>query len=94
MDKITITEVGRAELNIIAAATDPMDKENSSRLPLIYRPPQNIKENNCIESKSLTKKNLNRFNVQSLRSLLKDDTLTEINKVKEQTEHRAYRFIK
>jgi hypothetical protein len=91
MDKLTVTEAGRVELGLVSLS---LDKENTSRFPLIYRPPLNPNQTTTLQSKSQNKKTLNRFNVQSLRSLLKDDTLAEINRVREQTEQRAYRFVK
>lgn len=85
MNKITYTSAGLAFMQ--------GHTPHQSSLPAL--PPINAVETS-VESKSMLKNSSSkgRLDVAALRSILKDDTIAELNKLKEQTKNRAYMHVK
>lgn len=84
MDKITYTPAGLAFM-----------QENIGRQPSLPSLPSHfLAETN--ESKSIIRhsNSKGKLDVVSLRSILKDETIAEVNKLKEQTKTRAYLHVK
>jgi len=78
MDKITITEVGRAFFDL-----DHTNKMNNSHLPSI-----NIHQQQALheeDNKTKHRVSKSKFDIFGLRSILRDNTLSQLNKLKEQT---------
>ncbi len=70
------------------------DQTNTTIFPIISKQLQSSKENIELDGKTLSKASLTKVNMQSLRTLLKNDSIDSINRLKEQTEHKAYRYIR
>lgn len=85
MDKITYTPAGLAYMQ--------QHLEHKSSLPAlpIYNHLDPSVENRSMIRQSASK---GKLDVSALRSILKDDTIAEINKLKEQTKNRAYLHVK
>lgn len=92
MHKLTITQSGRAYFDL--APLMHQDQTNTTIFPIISKQLQSSKENIELDGKTLSKASLTKVNMQSLRTLLKNDSIDSINRLKEQTEHKAYRYIR
>jgi hypothetical protein len=82
MERVTLTAAGAIYLQ---------QHFGGNHLPSLHR---NSSENN-LETKTLTRQpSKGKLNAASLRSILRDDTISQVNKLKEQTNNRAYLHVK
>ena len=81
MDKITVTPIGAGYMTQLFG----------NHLPSLNRHHSDTNTQNKTIYKQPSK---GKLDVASLRSILKDDTLAEINKLKQQTNNRAYIYVK